>query len=364
MKNIDSTDRERDLSMDILRVIACFMVINMHVVSDGIYESWSNEKIALAVIDCVSVIAVPLFLMLSGAFSNNEKISKALKKAIFLFALYVFFKLFYNLTDCLLYEGGISWDSLYYSYRITDLTSYKYHLWFLPEFIVVILFSPILNLANKHNSKLSGYLAILFVVYSIIMPSTVPIRIWGDVKINIVGALLEAVPFSLPMGIGYYCLGKTIYHAVKNGGFFKKKEIMIAMVVGVLWIIANVIISERTINRSELNDSFDYSLLGRTGLSVFIAAVLFFLFFSVLSFESKWLRHLLDIIVPNILFIYLIHPVFIDLLTYKFGFVSLSFNPALSVPLKVCLVFILSFIVSLPITNILKLVGRKTDKQT
>ena len=61
--------------MDVLILIACFMVINLHVVSDGIYGSWPDEKTALAVIDCVPAIAVPLFLMMSGAFSNNEKIS-------------------------------------------------------------------------------------------------------------------------------------------------------------------------------------------------------------------------------------------------------------------------------------------------
>ena len=31
MINCDSTDRERDLPMDILRVIACFVGINLHV---------------------------------------------------------------------------------------------------------------------------------------------------------------------------------------------------------------------------------------------------------------------------------------------------------------------------------------------
>lgn len=364
MNNYDSTYRERDLPMDILRTIACFMVINQHVVSDGIYGSWSDEKTVLAVIDCVSVIAVPLFLMMSGAFSNNVKISKALKKAIYLFALFVFFKLFYNLTDCLLFEDRISWDSLYYSHHITDLTSYKDHLWFLPEFIVVILISPVLNLASKHNPKISGYLAIIFIVYGIILPSTFPIRIWGDMKVNIVGALLEALPLNFPMGIGYYCLGKAIFQGAKNVGVFKKNAMKIAVVAGLLWVITNVIVSVKTINGSKLNDLFDCSLLDRTGLPVFLAAVLFFFIFALFSLRSEWLRRFLDIIVPNILFIYLIHPIFIDLLTYKFGFVSLSFNPALSAPLKVCLVFILSFIVSLPITKILKLVGRKTDKQT
>ena len=136
---------KRDLPMDILRVIACIMVINMHVVADGIYEVWTEKNHFLAVVDCTSKIAVPLFFMLSGAFSNSEKIAKALRKAIYLFALFVIFKLFYNLTDCFWLEGRISWNSLYYSYHITDLTSYKYHLWYLPDFIVVTLLSPILN---------------------------------------------------------------------------------------------------------------------------------------------------------------------------------------------------------------------------
>ena len=118
---------------------------------------------------------------------------------------------------------------------------------------MVILISPVLNMASKHTPKISGYLAIIFIV----LPSTFPIRIWGDVKVNIVGALLEALPLNFPMGIGYYCLGKAIYQGTKTGGLFKKKAMTIVVVAGFLWIIINVIVSVRTISRSKLNDSFD-----------------------------------------------------------------------------------------------------------
>lgn len=364
MNNPDSNKIKRNLPMDILRVIACIMVINMHVVSDRIYESWTDAKTALAVFDCVSCIAVPLFFMLSGAFSNNDKIFKALKKSVYLFALFVLFKLFYNIMDCYWFEGGITWDSLYYSYHITDLTSYKYHLWYLPDFIVVTLISPVLNSADRQNPKISGYLAILFVLFGIVMPSTFPIKIWGDIKVNAVGALLEGIPFNLPMGIGYYCVGKTIYTGVKNGRLSTKHRIAFATVAGILWIIANVITSVRTINLSVLKGTFDYSLLGRTGLPIFVAAILLFFMFSMLSIRNERFGKMTDLIVPNILFIYLIHPIFIDVCTYKFGFVSLSFNPLLAVPIKACLIFVCSFIVSLPITNIVRVIGSgKTDKK-
>ena len=359
MNDNDSITLKRDLPMDFLRVIACIFVINMHVISDGIYENWADDKAILVVIDCVSGIAVPLFFMLSGAFSNSVKIARTLRKAIYLFVLFVIFKLFYNLTDCFWFEGRISWSSLYYSYHITDLTSYKYHLWYLPDFIVVTLMSPVLNSADRFNSKISEYLAILFVLFGIIMPSSYPIKIWGDVKLNFLGALLEAIPFNLPMGIGYYCIGKTIYHGVKRGRIFKKHVAVFTALAGILWIVTNVITSVMTIDRSELNGAFDYSLLGRTGLSLFVASVLCFFMFSLFSPRSERVSKVMELIVPNTLYIYLIHPVFIDVLTNKFGIGPLSFNPLLAVPIKVCLVFGLSFIFSLPLTYITRFVGHK-----
>lgn len=359
MTGCETIVSRRDLPMDILRVIACIMVINMHVVADGIYEAWTEKTTILAVIDCTSKIAVPLFFMLSGAFSNSGNIAKALRKAIYLFILFVFFKLFYNLTDCFWFEGGISWSSLYYSYHITDLTSYKYHLWYLPDFIVVTLLSPVLNSASKQNVKISGYLAILFIVFGIIMPSTHPIEFWNGIKINAVGALLEAIPFNLPMGVGYYCLGKTIYHVVKKVEISKKLTKLFALLAFFIWFITNIITAVRTIHLSDLKGSFDYSLLGRTNLSVFIPAVSFFLMFTLCSHKSERFSKMMDFTVSNMLFIYLIHPIFIDALTNIFGFGPLSFNPLLAVPLKVCLVFILSLIVSLPISFIVRFVGRE-----
>ena len=78
MKAENASDRSRNLSMDILRLIACMMVITLHVTADLFYNPWSSDMTVMAVYYCISAGAVPMFFMMSGVFSNGTTISKRL----------------------------------------------------------------------------------------------------------------------------------------------------------------------------------------------------------------------------------------------------------------------------------------------
>ena len=349
-QNNQKVIKRRNSTMDILRIVACFMVITQHVLADDIYDTWTNNKTLLVILDSFAQGAVPLFFMLSGAFSASTSVKKAIKKSLYLFILFVLFKCFFAFWDCYYFDKDITFNLLYYSHRITDLCSYKYHLWFMPEFIALTLIAPIINSAVRQNKYIDFYISILFILFGFILPHSFPVRIHGY-EINVIEAILESVPINVPCSLGYFCLGKTIFNHVVTPPHQKKyTHQYIIMLTGIFWLSTNIITCIMTLNRSIEKGAFDYSLLSRSGFNILIADSLLFTLFTLLSakHDSKLtnprnssISNAVDFVIPHCLFIYLIHPLFVDALTLL-GLRPLTYNPFISVPAKILLVFMLS----------------------
>lgn len=81
---------KRDSSLDCLRVLACFLVILLHVSAEYVIDNIENYNFQFTVgnfFDSMSRICVPLFVMLSGAFllenPKNKDFVNFYKKSIF-----------------------------------------------------------------------------------------------------------------------------------------------------------------------------------------------------------------------------------------------------------------------------------------
>ncbi len=358
MKAENSSDRSRNLSMDILRLIACLMVITLHVTADLFYNPWSSDLSVMAVYYCISAGAVPLFFMMSGAFSSGTSISKSLRKILYFFILFVIFKCFYAVWDSFI-EQSLSLSTLYYEKRITDLTVHKYHLWYIPEYMMVLLAAPVINSATKQNKKIPAFLSVLFILYTILLPSSSPITLPGGIKTNPVEAILEVIPVNFMLGIGYFCIGKTIYNFIKDKEEFLKKRKIALYAVIALWIIVIILMSYTTITRSISGGAFDDTKILRETWLVFFSSVPLFAFFCILPLyrEGKAKEHrIISTIIPCTLYIYLIHPFFAELYRHL-GLNSLSFNPTFSVPVLDVLVLIPSLlfaVIALTVHRLLK----------
>ena len=66
--------KKRIVYFDVLKVITCFMVIMIHVISRTWYvlDLKSNEFTFLTILDSICRCAVPIYLMISGAIFLNE----------------------------------------------------------------------------------------------------------------------------------------------------------------------------------------------------------------------------------------------------------------------------------------------------
>lgn len=201
---ITSTNEQRDVSIDLVRVVAAFLVICIHCNFDYFHQI--NENVYQAIwlfpsgVASFSRICVPLFFMISGfllirpgvdAFVfYRKRIGRVLIPLLAWSVIYILVRVFM--------EGNqISFLS---ACRIFYNNEVYYHLWFLYDIVAVYLFIPILCLLPEK-------LLIFFTALTFILCSLIP---FGD-------RLLTAVsgqPFHLgiPTGnvwifTGYAALG-------------------------------------------------------------------------------------------------------------------------------------------------------------
>jgi surface polysaccharide O-acyltransferase-like enzyme len=165
--------RQRNLSADIIRVIAIYLVIYVHSVATRFvdYPDYDTSWWIMNVLYSISRICIPLFLMLSGAFlvefykpaPLGKAYAKRISRIVFPFAfysvLYLFFKYFKKDID-------VSITAI-----ISDVFtgSIQFHLWYVYLILLLYLLSPFIsNLLQKlHAKEIRLVLIILFLLMTL-----------------------------------------------------------------------------------------------------------------------------------------------------------------------------------------------------
>ena len=145
---------ERFTSLDYLRVLAFIMVVAIHLSTGAIKRLAVGEVnwYIATLIDAISRPAVHIFILLGGFLLGTREVtpSKAIKRALSLLPpLTLFATIFY-----LVYVHPYSTQSLF-DYILTfvnkslkfDGTPWYGHLWFLYPYALLMLISPIINIA-------------------------------------------------------------------------------------------------------------------------------------------------------------------------------------------------------------------------
>jgi len=141
-----------------LRVLASIFVIVIHVTARFFKIDYNSLTWKFsAVLNCLSRTAVPIFFFITGILlldeSKNYTIKKIIKKAAKFFVITTIWVLIYKISDYYLYSAEI------------NLIGYKYHLWFMFSYLMVIFLVPVLRLVcKKENKKIIEYLLLIFVI--------------------------------------------------------------------------------------------------------------------------------------------------------------------------------------------------------
>lgn len=192
----------RILYFDLLKAVAIFCMIMLHVTAEGIKgfdlgsDLWCNS----VWVNACTRWCVPVFVMISGALALNPQKETSLKKLwgkSILRLLVAFF--FWSLMYCLYRQviGGFEDPKSFVVFFLKG----EHHMWFISMILVLYALTPALKLIAA-NRKVLIYTIAISLVLMVINGYENSFLNWG----NVASAITSNI--SLDLGyIGYYLLG-------------------------------------------------------------------------------------------------------------------------------------------------------------
>lgn len=326
--------------LDLLRIIASFAVVVIHVTSIAInqYNITSTTYMVNALINSALRWAVPVFFMISGALflDPNKQISirKLYTKNIFrIVVCIVVWGFFYSILDQYLY-GTLSAKSILIAVYGIISGNTGYHMWFLYTLVMLYIATPLFRLITCYASKSQlEYALIMWIIFSIITEQINEIpTIWG---LNI--SLSHYSPFVVAGYGGYYLLGHyLISYPLK--GVAKR----VSYTLSILSLVCIISIKWLLVRGHKASLDFVEAPLG---IFSYLIAIAVFTIMQNIKFTDSGTKF--TAFLGNHTFgIYLTHVFFISLLYHILGAKPNFCHPALAVLLSSIGVFAASFLVS------------------
>jgi surface polysaccharide O-acyltransferase-like enzyme len=331
----DVMGNNRNLSFEMLRVIAAFMVLSIHAT---IYY-WKDcpvdniEYLAYNIVNCLGRCSIPIFLMISGYFMlrrEPKSIGHILKKAGRLIFVYVIWSALYAIIE--FRSGEITiYNWLYY------FVNEKFHLWYLPVMACIYIMFPLLYaITHFENGKYVKYAVILFFVFGICRCTLIAIF----QNESLITAILNKSSVELCGYVGYFILG--YYLGTIDSGRIKVKNLAVLFAVSfILPLVITQILA--VVYKTQMN-------IFNSSYSIFncMQGVALFLIFKKSSYD--WNKHerfgkIIVSLSKASLGIYLIHPFILERLDFSFGINTKMCNAFISLPIVSVLAFVVSYVV-------------------
>ena len=358
---------ENTLYFNKIKVLASLFVVIIHVCATFFYNNPTLSKIWIVstFYNCLARTAVPLFVMISGAIYLNENKQITLKhlyKTIARFVIIFFFwDLLFLFSDYFLVNNS-KFDLKTILNILTSLTKYKYHLWYLLDYIILLALVPILRLVcKKENRKQIKYLLLLFLFFNSFLTtfgylsSLVSGKGTAIVILkNIVSVLNLFNIHQLSSLIILFITGW--YFSTFNFENHIKTISIVKWLIGIFVPIITVTICVFLENKKCFDLIAHYYYLPN-----YILAICIFLTFRY-SKKANNQSKVVEKINNSSLFIYLVHPLFIDIIN-KYLITNIiavcnSFWIILIIPAYVLIVYLLSWLLS----TIINLIPKKIRK--
>ena len=333
---------ERILYPDILRIIAIFAVITIHVSGTQFHVSpitsynWQITNF----FECFVRWGVPVFVMVSGMFFLNPQKEITLKKL-------------YHKNIFRLFVALISWGILYRSIHATKniftdnldiqsailvlLKEYShilfgpvwYHLWFLYMIIGLYLLVPIFRVFTKNaTDKQYRYAFLMYVLFGSILPLIKNFIILFDNHLKINFKIVELTGYAFYFVLGYYLSQKELPSKIKKWIYILAIGSVFFQIFGTFGISYHQGIAKELLYEN-------YSP------NVMIQAIAIFVFikdFSSKTSPSAKIKSIIYTLSKYSFGIYLVHDLF-NILFYKIGFTTICFNPIFAIPIRSIITF-------------------------
>lgn len=164
---------ERDSNFELLRIVAIFMVLILHYFNGGMGGAFNNVKSGtlnyyfMYFIESLSIIAVNLFVLISGYFMCTKKETK-ISKVLNLILLTSFYSVVFYILSIFLGSSNFSLRELVYS-----MIPFTYgSKWFISTYVVLSLISPYLNVIFERIDEVNMRKLVLILIITISITPT------------------------------------------------------------------------------------------------------------------------------------------------------------------------------------------------
>ena len=346
MSNVNCTTNKRIYYIDVLRVLACLLVILIHASAMYVLNNFGSFNYWIGnIINSFSRVSVPIFVMISGALilDNNynftvKKIIKHIRKLIIFFA---FWSLLYCILFRIIIPIFINCENINIVIIIGDLIKGHYHLWFIYMIIGLYLISPLLRLwVTKDNKKYVEYFIILSLIFNFLIPQIITI---GSIYSDLFSHLNDLVEY---LNIKYVC-GYTTYFVlgwyINNFEIKNKKGIYY---LGIICLMLTMIVSFMLSSYS----GKPIYIYGYLTTNIFFQTLATYIFIKYKFKNKKYdKKNFLISISNNSMGIYAIHAAFVYIINKLLDNWNI-YNALMRIPI----VFIMTFIISYVLTCLLK----------
>lgn len=331
--------------MECVRIIACVLIVLVHVSA----QEWDKVSVhshqwqVMNIFDCLGVMGVPMFLMISGALMLGEKsgdsIKKTLGKVFRLFVIYHIWLFVYNFVAFV--KAGHPY-TLYYIKEELLLPVMRgqgtYHLWFLPVLMVLYLLTPILKRAFS-DQKVCEYFLILYFIFGQLIPTML---LFEFPYKYLLMDYYNRTPFLMLTGyIGYYVAGHYIHHFVGPLSSVKRCVAVFVAIAG--YVVTVVVCSTDAMQKGAPSVILNNPLT----LPDFLATTCAYLVMKDVWIHRKQREGAGDVAqISGLTFgIYLIHPLLLAGFR-EIGVTTQIPHPVVMVPLITVLVLVFSMLIS------------------
>ena len=321
-----SSNGERVHGYDLLRVIATFAVMIIHVstVQLSAVAVNSSEWQAMITWDGLARWAVPVFFMLSGALllSSDKPFKEVLRKnCLRVLAAFLFWSLIYTAVS-----SPAGWKEFLFTW-----ISGHYHLWFCWAILAMYLLIPLLKPLAR-NKKTSKYFVFLSLIFASLIPMLLAITYLVSPRLcNLGNTVLGKMNMEFPLGYtGVFVSG---YLLSKYTAKRAEKAVYILGIIGAVTTPASAVLLSLAYGNA-VTTFYPYLMPN----VVFPAAALFLLLRNFKSRIPSFWRTLSDASFGA----YLIHVLILDLLI-RLGLTPVLFSPWISVPVIAATVALISF---------------------
>lgn len=325
--------KNRIIYFDYLRALSILAVIILHIAAQNWYEvSYRTFEWKLFnLIDSMMRWAVPVFVMISGALFLEKEIDikKLYGKNIFrLITAFIFWSIIYAVI-----KGGTKEEII-----VNAITGH-FHMWFIPMITGIYILTPILKEIVK-NEKAMVYFVTIMIVFEFMIPQV----LWilndiGGHKIQVLSIaflkILNKTNLSAFAGyISYFIIGYWLNHMNLN-----KKHRVIFYVLGIFGMFFTM---GMTYGMAVLEGAPTETYYKYISLNVLLESIALFIFVKYNAEKWEKINKLVIFLSECSFGVYLIHVLVLEQFKNTLHINTLSFNPLLSMPFLVAVIFIIS----------------------